>query len=87
MRRCAALALIRMGQGPGGTAIDVAELKDRAADADAQVRQAALSQLARSDLPGAFREYCRAMRTITEALQRQRQKEEVFQPIWDKSPN
>ena len=37
------------------------------------------------DLPGAFREYCRAMRPLSAALQKHRSKEEVFQPVWDKS--
>jgi hypothetical protein len=37
------------------------------------------------DLPDAFREYCRAMRPLTEALHRQRNKSEVFQPVWDKA--
>jgi protein phosphatase len=40
--------------------------------------------LQEGELPDAFREYCRAMRTLTEALHRQRNKEEVFQPVWDK---
>jgi protein phosphatase len=44
--------------------------------------QAALQQ---GDLDEAFREYCRALRVLTEALQRQRNKEEVFQPIWDRT--
>jgi len=35
---------------------------------------------ASGDLPGAFREYCRAMLPLS----RHRKKEEVFQPIWDK---
>jgi protein phosphatase len=47
-------------------------------------RQAQAAQ-ARGDAPGAFREYCRAIRVLTEALQRQRNKEEVFQPIWDRT--
>jgi len=38
-----------------------------------------------NDLPGAFREYCRAMLPLTRALHERRQKEEVFQPVWDKS--
>jgi serine/threonine protein phosphatase PrpC len=37
------------------------------------------------ELPDAFREYCRAMRPLTEALHRQRNKEEIFQPVWDKA--
>jgi hypothetical protein len=36
------------------------------------------------ELDEAFREYCLAMRPLSEAVQRQRQKEEVFQPVWDK---
>ena len=35
-------------------------------------------------LPDAFREYCRAMLPLTRALHERRQKEEVFQPVWDK---
>jgi protein phosphatase len=42
--------------------------------------------LAQGNLAAAFREYCRSMRPLTEALQRQRNKEEVFQPIWDRAP-
>jgi protein phosphatase len=45
----------------------------------------AKQSLGRGDLPGTFREYCRAVRTLTEALIRQRNKEEVFQPVWDKT--
>lgn len=41
--------------------------------------------LGNNDLPGAFREYCRAMRILTEALQKQQNKQEVFQPVWDKN--
>jgi PPM family protein phosphatase len=39
----------------------------------------------RGDLAGAFREYCRAMRPLTAACQKNRSKAEVFQPVWDKS--
>ena len=39
------------------------------------------------DLVGAFREYCRAMLPLSKALSKHRKKEEVFQPIWDKSPD
>ncbi len=42
--------------------------------------------LAQGDLVSAFREYVRSMRPLTEALQRQRNKEEVFQPVWDRAP-
>ncbi|HVS35864.1 MAG TPA: protein phosphatase 2C domain-containing protein [Gemmataceae bacterium] len=38
------------------------------------------------DLVGAFREYCRTMLPLSKALNKHRKKEEVFQPIWDKSP-
>ncbi len=38
------------------------------------------------DLTEAFREYCRAMLPLSQALGRHRKKEEVFQPIWDKHP-
>jgi len=41
--------------------------------------------LNQNDLTGAFREYCRAMLPLTRALHERRQKEEVFQPVWDKS--
>jgi PPM family protein phosphatase len=35
-------------------------------------------------LTDAFREFCLAMRPLSEALERQRNKEENFQPVWDK---
>jgi protein phosphatase len=41
--------------------------------------------LKKGDLPGAFREFCRAMMPLTRALHERRQKEEVFQPVWDKT--
>jgi serine/threonine protein phosphatase PrpC len=41
--------------------------------------------IADNDVSGAFREYCRAMRVLTEAMQRQQNKQEVFQPVWDKT--
>jgi PPM family protein phosphatase len=47
--------------------------------------KAAEALLAESDVPGAFREYCRAMLPLTRALHERRQKEEVFQPVWDKT--
>jgi protein phosphatase len=40
----------------------------------------------RDDLPGAFRESCRALLPFTRALEKQRNKEEKFQPVWDKTP-
>jgi PPM family protein phosphatase len=41
--------------------------------------------LRKGDLQGAFRELCRAMLPLTLALHGRRQKEEVFQPVWDKT--
>lgn len=41
--------------------------------------------LQKNDIAGAFREYCRAMLPLTRALHERRQKEEVFQPVWDKT--
>jgi hypothetical protein len=43
--------------------------------------------LQKGDRVGAFREYCRALLPLTRALQKQRNKEEVFQPVWDKPPH
>jgi serine/threonine protein phosphatase PrpC len=37
-----------------------------------------------NDFPGAFREYCRAMQIMLAVTQKQRQREEMFQPVWDK---
>jgi protein phosphatase len=48
-------------------------------------RTTAEALLSRSDIPGAFREYCRAMLPLTQALHKQRHKEESFQPVWDKT--
>ncbi len=39
------------------------------------------------DLPGAFREYCRALRPLNAALQKYRGKEEGFRPEWGESPD
>jgi protein phosphatase len=41
-------------------------------------------QVKLNDLPVAFREHCRAIQTLLEVMQKQRQREEVFQPVWDK---
>jgi protein phosphatase len=46
---------------------------------------AAESLLQKGDLVGAFREYCRALMPLTSALNKQRNKEESFQPLWDKT--
>jgi protein phosphatase len=40
--------------------------------------------LVRDDFPAAFRELCLATLPFARALERYRQKEEVFQPLWDK---
>jgi protein phosphatase len=47
-------------------------------------RRKANDALRRNDLPDAFHEMCLAIIPYTRALQKQRQKEEVFQPLWDK---
>ncbi len=41
--------------------------------------------LQKNDIPGSFREFCRAMMPLTRAFHVRRQKEEVFQPVWDKT--
>ena len=43
-----------------------------------------LKALAQGDLPTAFREHCRAMHRLLKSCNQQRQKVEVFQPLWDK---
>jgi protein phosphatase len=50
-----------------------------------QHHRLAESHARQDNLAAAFREYCRAMRPLTEAMHRQRRKEEVFQPLWDKT--
>ncbi|HEV3258237.1 MAG TPA: protein phosphatase 2C domain-containing protein [Gemmataceae bacterium] len=47
-------------------------------------QQLAETWLGRSDLKAAFSEYCLAIRPLTDAFQRYRNKEEAFQPLWDK---
>ena len=41
--------------------------------------------LQKNDIAGSFREFCRAMMPLTRAFHIRRQKEEVFQPVWDKT--
>jgi protein phosphatase len=63
--------------------------RDRKWDVDWETHKTHLSaaeaQLARGDFPAAFRHYCQATRPLTRALAERRQKEEVFQPHWDKT--
>ncbi|MBY0525023.1 MAG: protein phosphatase 2C domain-containing protein [Gemmataceae bacterium] len=47
-------------------------------------QQLATRLLSQNNVAGAFRETCRGMRPLTEALERSRNKEEKFQPNWDK---
>jgi len=47
-------------------------------------REEAEKLLALDDLDAAFREHCRAMFWLLKSYNQQRQKEEVFQPVWDK---
>jgi protein phosphatase len=39
----------------------------------------------RGSWPDAFREYCRSVGQLTEALHREQTREEVFQPVWDRT--
>jgi protein phosphatase len=50
-----------------------------------QHQEAGDELLRQGDVPGAFREYCRAMLPLTRALHERRPKGEVFQPVWDKT--
>jgi protein phosphatase len=43
--------------------------------------------LAQNDLEAAFLGYCRTLGPLSVALHRQRNKEEVFKPLWDTEPN
>ena len=47
-------------------------------------RRRANDALRRNDLVTAFRELCLAMLPLNRALEKRRQKEEVFQPLWDR---
>jgi hypothetical protein len=49
-------------------------------------RQQAERLSEQKDLSGAFAEFCRAMLPLSKALSKHRRKEEVFQPVWDKTP-
>jgi protein phosphatase len=52
-----------------------------------QHEEEAAHLLEKKDLPGAFRAYCRAILPLTSAFSKQRNKEESFQPVWDKAKN
>jgi protein phosphatase len=45
-------------------------------------QETAETLLQQGNLAESFREYCRSVRLLTEALQRQRPKGEAFQPVW-----
>jgi protein phosphatase len=47
--------------------------------------EAAEELLRQGDVPAAFRAQCRALALVTEAIRLQRQKEEVFQPLWERA--
>jgi protein phosphatase len=57
-------------------------LADR--ELSAEHRRKANDALRRNDLMATFRELCLAVLPLTRALDKQRQKEEVFQPLWDR---
>jgi protein phosphatase len=48
-------------------------------------RELADKYMSQGDLQAGFREFCRGMRQLTEALQKTRHKEESFQPHWEKT--
>lgn len=64
-------------------------LRDKEWDADwetvAKHQQIAEKCRADADLVGCFREYCRSMRPLSEALHRQRHKTDVLPNFWEKS--
>ncbi len=49
-------------------------------------RELAEGFVKQGDLPAAFREYCRALRPLTEAMLKHRNKEENYQGIWERTP-
>jgi protein phosphatase len=64
------------------------QLQDKQWDADWTAYQQHTESAQRSASQGnrrdAFREYCRMVHLLAEAIQRHRPKGEVFQPVWDK---
>jgi serine/threonine protein phosphatase PrpC len=71
-----ALAALHQRAGERNWEPDWTEYKEHHQLADDLRRQ--------GDLSAAFREYCRAMLPLTQALGKHRNKEESFQPVWDK---
>ena len=53
-------------------------------DANARHRQLGEQAVREKNLLVAFREYCRALLPLTDTVERYRNKEEIFQPLWDK---
>ncbi len=49
-------------------------------------RELAESFVRQGDLPAAFREYCRALRPLTEAMLKHRNKEDSYQGVWERTP-
>jgi serine/threonine protein phosphatase PrpC len=80
-------ALMEKLQGVETALLQQATEKQWELDWDAQRRHHGLFEklLAQGNLAGAFRECCRAVRPLTEALAHHRNKEEKFQPNWDKT--
>jgi protein phosphatase len=61
------------------------ELQVEWSDAEFNERRARADQhLAKNDLVEAFREHSRAMHALVRTYNQKRQKEETFQPVWDK---
>ena len=86
--------VVNIGVGEGGDKLVKAEnnLDQRLKEAEAEgggpeyqgFRERADKALKLDDLAGAFREHCRAMHVLLKSYNRQRQKVEVFQPLWDR---
>ncbi len=51
-----------------------------------ELHRANASRLAPTDLTGAFREQCRALMVLMDAVATQRTREEMFKPLWDRAP-
>lgn len=74
-----------------GTAVDGMRTKlqefeiEPPGDSYDKLRKLSTDAVAAGDLPTAFLELCRAMNVLIRSFNSQRQKEEIFSPVWDKA--